>query len=98
MLSEIRWWRLIDICVVMRFAISPERHREESDDDNDDDDEDEGAEEMAGASHVRSAALSRLLQLQLLLRRKDLAREQIGSHRRRRGVKATDLLRGREGC
>ena len=31
MLSEIRCWRLIDMCVVMRFAISPERHREESD-------------------------------------------------------------------
>ena len=54
---------------------------------------------MAGAPYVRSAALSRLLQLQLLLLlRKDLAREQIGSHRRRREVKATDLLRGREGC
>ena len=96
MLSEIRCWRLIDSCVVMRFAISPERRREESDDD-DDHDEDEEAEEMAGAPHVRSAALSGLLQIQLLLRRKYLARELIVSHRRRREVKATDLQRGRGG-
>jgi hypothetical protein len=97
MLSEIRCWRLIDSCVVMRFAISPERRREESDDD-DDHDEDEEAEEMAGAPHDRSAALSGLLQIQLLLlRRKYLARELIVSHRRRREVKATDLQRGRGG-
>lgn len=81
----------------MRFAISPERRREESDDD--DDDADGEAEEMAGAPHVRSAALSRLIQMQflLLLLRKCLARELIVSHRRRREVKATDLQGGRDG-